>query len=142
MYDRIIDTNRLIRQFRRLAPYASKTIQDAIRSAEHLISLLETDAILSPIEIEMIAGVVDRHEMTLTEAFLGRFRIVEERKILPRDWEEARRIAKHVGPDSARRQLGDCLISAIADRLHYEVLTSDRNMIRQQGRTRRRKPRP
>ncbi len=139
---RIVDTNLLIRQFRRLAPYVDKSPQDAARLADELIRSLDADAILTPIEIEMIAGVVDRHEMTLTEAFLDRFRIIDGRQIGPEDWKEARRIAKHVGPGADRRQLGDCLITAIAARLRYRVATEDQGMIRQDGRTRRRKPRP
>jgi predicted nucleic acid-binding protein len=47
--------------------------------------------------------------------------------ILPEDWQEAIRIASRVPRSPAPRQLGDCLIRAIAHRLKYEVFTSDMN---------------
>jgi hypothetical protein len=34
----------------------------------------------------------------------------------------------------------DCLISAISDRLNLELVTEDKGLIRQRGRTRRRRP--
>ena len=139
MPKRILDTNRLIDQFHSLRPYATKKAKDASSCADELIDLYETNAIVSPIEIEFIAGVVDRHEMDLTIAFLERFQIVDKRQVMPEDWLEARRIAKHIGPDANRRDFGDCLIVAIANRLNYEVSTNDRGLKRQSGRTRQRR---
>jgi predicted nucleic acid-binding protein len=139
MSKRVLDTNRLIDQFRLLQPYARKKRDDAVRCADQLIELHETNAIVSPVEIEIIAGVVDPHEMELTIAFLGLFQIIDKRRILPEDWEEARRIAKHIGNSAKRRDLGDCLITAISNRLRHEVLTGDLGLKRQTGRTRQRK---
>jgi predicted nucleic acid-binding protein len=34
-------------------------------------------------------------------------------------------LVRRVPPDGSRRQMGDCLIRAIADRLNAEVLTRD-----------------
>jgi predicted nucleic acid-binding protein len=136
---RIVDTNHLIDQFRLLAPYVGKRLEDAVRLAEDLIKKLDSNAIVSPVEVEFLAGILDPREMSLAEAFLGRFRIIDERRILSEDWLEARRIAKHVLRDSGRRDLGDCLIAAIATRLRREVLTKDRGLRRQQGRTRQRR---
>jgi len=139
MPKRNFDSNRLFDQFRRLKPYAGQSPADAKRCAGELIEPFGTDAIVSPVEIEFLAGIVDPHEMDLAEAFLQRFRIIDERRTPPEDWLEARRIAKHVVRNSGRRDLGDCLIAAIADRLHHEVLTKDRGLIQQQGRTRQRR---
>lgn len=135
MPKRIFDSNRLIKQFRLLRPYAGKNPADAKRCAGELIEAFGTDAIVSPVEIEFLAGIVDPHEMDLAEAFLQRFRIIDERRTPPEDWLEARRIAKHVVRNSGRRDLGDCLILAIAHRLHYDVSSSDGGLTRQQGRT-------
>ena len=140
MPKRILDTNRLINQFRLLQPYSSRKAADAIRCAKELIELFGTNAIVSPIEIEVLAGVNNAQEMELTLVFLEQFQIVDDRRILPEDWMEARRIAKHIGPASKPRDLGDCLIDAIARRLKYDFSTTDREMKRQSGRTRQRKP--
>jgi len=106
-----------------------------------LIKDKETDAILSPIEIEFLVGVVDRHEMELAEAFLGEFHIIDGHNTLPQDWEEARRVARHIGYHATPRDLGDCLIIAICERLRYDPpFSKDRGLQRQHGRTRQRRP--
>jgi hypothetical protein len=138
MSKRVLDTNQLIGQFRLLQPYSRKKKDDAIRCADQLIELHESNAIVSPVEIEVIGGVVDPHEMELTIAFLGQFQVIDKRRIQPEDWEEARRIAKHIGKNAKRRDLGDCLFTAISNRLHHEVLTDDSGLKRQVGRTRQR----
>jgi predicted nucleic acid-binding protein len=104
-----------------------------------LIKQLDTNSIVCPVELEFLAGITDPREMDLAEEFFKRFRIIDERRILPEDWLEARRIAKHVLKDSGRRDLSDCLIAAIVNRLRREVLTKDRGLRRQQGRTRQRR---
>lgn len=121
-------------------PYGSRSPGDAVRRAKGLIEQFDTNAIVSPIEIEFLAGILDAHEMSLAGAFLNCFRIIDERRVIPQDWLETRRIAKHVGRDSGRRDLGDCLIAAIADRLPHDVLTKDRRFARHIGRTRPGKP--
>ncbi len=125
---------------------------DAEQLARRLIEIYDTKAIVSPVEIEVLAGVRDPHELKLTEVFLGQFEIIDQRHIPPQDWEQARRIAKRVlrydrdvsrrdrkrrrqaNPKTELRQLGDCLITAIANRLHYEPITDDKGMKRQAGR--------
>jgi len=125
---------------------------DAEQLARRLIEIYDTKAIVSPVEIEVLAGVRDPHELKLTEVFLGQFEIIDQRHIPPQDWEQASRIAKRVlrydrdvsrrdrkrrrqaNPKTELRQLGDCLITAIANRLHYEPITDDKGMKRQAGR--------
>jgi len=99
---------------------------DARRWARELIKLQDTNAILTPIHIEYVCGKVGAREVQLARAFLAEFHAVDEGRILPKDWEDAKRIAHRVTRTGARRQLGDCLIRAISDRLHLEVLTADR----------------
>src|SRR5438874_450153 len=97
MLRRVLDTNILIAHFRGLQPYGGKRPEHARDKARVLIRDRETDAIVSPVEIEFLVGVVDRHEMVLAEAFLAEFRIIDGYSTSPQDWEEARRVAKHVG---------------------------------------------
>jgi hypothetical protein len=157
MAGRIIDTAILIKHFRLLQPYSENTPSHAEVHANDLIRMLGTNLTVTPVEIEVLAGVRDRHELELTEAYLKPFHMVDKRKIIPEDREEARRLAKHIPrlkqPRISRRQrekkqmkwkeissrdLGDCLILAIARRLNLELLTEDKGLRTQEGRTRRR----
>jgi len=45
--------------------------------------------------------------------------------VLPQDWEEAVRLAQRVSRVPVPRDLGDCLIRAIADRLRFQVFSLD-----------------
>jgi predicted nucleic acid-binding protein len=135
----VLDTNILIDHFRLLRPYARKSPAAATDWAAKLIANKETDAIVSPVLVEFLYGVVDAHEMQLAEAYIGSFRIIDGHETLAQDWLETRRSAKHVGHQAVPRHLGDCLISAIASRLKYEVITKDRGLLRQWGRTRQRR---
>lgn len=47
-------------------------------------------------------------------------------KILSQDLDQARRVAERIPRDGKRRQLGDCLIGAMALHLNYDVVTLDR----------------
>jgi hypothetical protein len=141
MVRRVLDTNILIEDFRGLQPYTEKKAQQASIRAQALIKDKGTKAIVSPVEIEFLGGIRDRHEMALAEAYLAEFHVIDERKTLPQDWEEARRVAKHIGHNAGSRQLGDCLIIAICTRLRYELpISKDRGLRRQLGRTRQRRP--
>ncbi len=155
----LLDSTLLITHFKRISPLAEKGPEDARNWAKQLIENKGTNAIVSPVVIEMLAGVRDSHELSLTEAFLDEFDIVDERKIPPQDWELAGIIAKRVvkydrqvprrsrrrdreqNPRTQARDLGDCLITAIALRLNYAVLTEDRGVPRQAGRTGGKAPR-
>jgi predicted nucleic acid-binding protein len=64
--------------------------------------------------------------MKLARAYLGEFEIVDAGRILPADWKVAKQIAHRILRDRSPRQLGDCIIRAICNRLHLEVLTADR----------------
>lgn len=135
MPKRLFDTNILIADFHQIRPFAGKTPGDAEERAKRLIKDREADAILSPVVVEFLCGVLDQHERLLREGYLRPFRVVDELRTLPQDWKEAQRIAKHPGFKPRPRDLGDCLIIAVAGRIHYEVLTYDRGLRRQQGRT-------
>jgi predicted nucleic acid-binding protein len=121
----VLDTNILIRHWRRnyVRPRKNHRAKDARRWGRELIRAEGTNAIVTPVYIEMIAGASTEQEARLTLAFLQPFRCVDEQDIPPGDWGNAVRLAARAR--GRTRDLGDCLIRAIANRLHYEVRTDD-----------------
>lgn len=123
MRRRLLDTQVLIsfwhRERRRTPPPHNP--EDVEAWARKVISAHDTNAIATPVFLEFIAGVTSAEEMRLALSFLAPFKIIDEGNIPKADWEEAERIAKRVSRNTKRRQLGDCLIRAIANRLKYEV---------------------
>lgn len=140
MPKRVLDTNILIAHFHRLGPLDGKGPDEAEGWARGLIRDKETSAIVSPVVVEFLCGVLDERERELREGYLKAFEVIDEGKTLPQDWREARRLAKHPGFRPRSRDLGDCLILAICDRLKHEVVTDDKGLRRQHGRTRQRRP--
>lgn len=131
-YPRILDTNRLIRYWRRKCVRSTRhyTVVDARGWAQELVELEHADAIVTPIEIEFLGGVRSEHELTLAEAFLGVLPIVDGGDTRHEDWRTARQFACR-GPKGGRhRDFGDCLIRAIARRLRYDVDTGDQGIPR------------
>src|SRR5262245_33876297 len=123
----ILDTNILIAHWRRhfTCPRKKHRAKDAERWARELIKARQTDAIVTPVYVEMVCGALDQHELHLTLVFLDRFRRVDEGAIPPQDWQNAIQMAEKVSRGAEPRDLGDCLIRAIANRLGYEVKTED-----------------
>jgi predicted nucleic acid-binding protein len=109
-----------------------KTREGARDWAERLIQLEKTDAIVTPVELELLGGDLSTKDRELTAAYLQPFRIIDQGRILPEDWEHARRLIKRIpqGPSLRARGLVDCLIRAIADRLNHELWTDDSGMPR------------
>src|SRR5258708_2773975 len=98
----ILDTSVLISHWKKCA---GKSIQDkkpadAEKWARALIQTEETDAILTPVYIEMIAGTRNQQESRLTTSFLGQFTILDRGDILREDWQVARRLAERIPRDS------------------------------------------
>jgi hypothetical protein len=102
-----------------------KTARDARGWARRLQEMYETDAIVTPTYIEVIGGTLTRHELDLTRAYLGEFRRIDAGRVLPEDWEQAIRLAQRIPARRRPRDLGDCLIRAIANRLRHDVVTFD-----------------
>ena len=94
--------------------------------SENLIALYGSRRIVTPVYIEMVAGVTSSDELELARAYLEQFEIADGGKIPKEDWNEAKQIAQRVALNGGKRQLGDCLVRAIAKRLNCEVLTLDR----------------
>jgi predicted nucleic acid-binding protein len=126
---RVLDTNILINHWgdqRRGLANARVTVQQARTWAKTLVGLQQTNLILTPIYIEYVAGKGTAHEVRLARAYLDQFNLADDGRITAQDWEEAKRIVQRVLPDRSPRQLGDCLIRAICNRLHLDILTADK----------------
>lgn len=133
MPKRVLDTSKLISHWKRLKPLKGKTPEDAEKWARQLIEIEKTDAILTPIQLEMLGGDLNGSDRDFTRAYLEPFRIIDEGRILEQDWIEARRLIERIPRPPIPRGLVDCLIRAIADRLKHEVVTLDKGMPRTSG---------
>lgn len=129
---RVLDTNPLIAHWcrSRKGPLASYSRDDAARWASRLMELDGTSAVLTPIVIEFLCGARDGHELDLYRAFLSQFEVVDLGNVTQADLQKAQEIASRIPKNGKPRDLGDCLIAAIAGRLGYEVLTSDASLFR------------
>jgi predicted nucleic acid-binding protein len=123
----ILDTSVLIRHWRRRAAQTRRrlTLQDAAAWAAQLIEIYNSPNIVTPVQIEFLAGAASAEELRLFRRFLAAFSVLDEENMPALDWQEARRLAQRVPRDGKPRQLGDCLIRAIANRLRCTVITHD-----------------
>jgi predicted nucleic acid-binding protein len=130
----ILDTSVLIAWWREKRP------RDVVHARQRARELIEKytppGCVVTPIRLEVLCGTRDPSEQQISEAYLKEFRCADEGKILAEDWIEAERIAKRVlfkstarkrksPPEPAPRDLGDCLIRAIANRLRMGVHSLD-----------------
>jgi predicted nucleic acid-binding protein len=122
---RILDTEVLISHYRKMTQ--SKSVHAVKAHARRLINIEQTNWILSPIRIEFLCGARDSNEFKLYSAYLELFEVFDKRIIPSQDWSEAERLAQWVKEGGRSRKLGDCLIQAIARRLHAEVITRDQD---------------
>lgn len=129
MARRVLDTNVLIRHWGDELGYSKLdqvTVRRATECGRRLIGIQQTNAILTPVYVEFLCGHATAHGVSLARGFLSAFELVDGGRILPADWEHAKRIAGRVARDGLRRQMGDCLIRAICDRLNLSVFTFEK----------------
>lgn len=125
---RVFDTNVLVghwRMKRQLRHISQIEITEVRDWASDLIRLMNSDAIVTPVRLEFLAGSRDQHESNLAEAYLEKFQIVDGGMITPLDWSNTARRISRIPRDGRPRHLVDCLILSKCDRLRYEVLTSE-----------------
>lgn len=127
MATRILDAEVLISHYNKMTK--SRTVEAVKAHARQLIEIQETNWILSPIRIEFLCGALSSDEFKLYSAYLEPFEVLDKRNIPSHDWSEAERRAKWVKNSRRRRKLGDCLIQAIAKRLHAEIVTKDKDFL-------------
>jgi predicted nucleic acid-binding protein len=127
MPKRVLDTGYLVAHWRqRKASHAGQpTVADVEAWARELSVMHQAKAIVTPIHVEFLVGTRDSPEQRLAEAFLAQFDNIDGGNIPKEDWDETLRIAKRIPPTGKPRQLGDCLIRAIANRLKHTVITPD-----------------
>jgi predicted nucleic acid-binding protein len=123
----LLDTSVLISNWHRLSggQIAGKTGSDARDWANDVVAFYNTSMVATPVIIEFSAGTRTGDELSLARAYLERFEAIDHGMILREDWDRARRIAERIPRDGKRRQLGDCLIRAIAERFNCDVITLD-----------------
>ena len=127
MPKRVLDTGYLVVHWRqRKASHAGQpTVADVEAWARELVTMHQARAIVTPVYVEFLVGTRDSSELRLAEAYLAQFDNIDEGDIPKEDWDETLRIARRIPPTGKPRQLGDCLIRAIANRLKHTVLSPD-----------------
>ena len=127
MTRKVFDTNVLISFWRRKRAETTIELTAIIVTAwaAELISLYDTNRIVTPVEIEFIAGATSAQDLKLYRAFLDQFVAIDGESIPSIDWQRARQLAMRVPRDGRPRHLPDCVIRAIADRLKHDVITAD-----------------
>ena len=127
MLPKVLDANRLIRHWRAAPP---RSIAQARAAARQLCDRHGTRAIVTPVVIELLGGTRDKDELARARVFLAEFQVIDDGRILPEDFVHARALAERIPHVFRPRTFADCLIRAIADRLHYDVDTADAGMPR------------
>lgn len=132
MRKRLLDTNILSEHWKRNGGRRAEgqSAEDVRKWANELIGMYGGAAIVTPVYIEFICGATSQREMQLAESYLGVFQIADKGDMRPDDWVEATRIARRIPYSGKPRQLGDCLIRAVANRLRMDVISGDRGFPR------------
>ena len=128
---RVLDTNVLLKKWAHDGLFR-RTVKEAVirESARELINLYDSDLIITPVEIELLAGTRNQDELRRMRIFVGEFRLADGGRITQDDWEKAKQIAQRVPADARqsgyRRQLCDCLFRAVCARLNFDPFTFDK----------------
>jgi predicted nucleic acid-binding protein len=127
MPKRVLDTGCLIAHWnrRKSSKPGQPSVADVEGWARELAAMHQAKAIVTPVYVEFLAGTRLSSEQRLAEAFLAQFDNIDGGNIPKQDWDETLRIVKRIPPTGKPRQLGDCLIRAIANCLNHSVVTPD-----------------
>ena len=104
-----------------------------IHAAHQWLKRNPDDGIVNPVRLELPAGTKHRDELRLTEEFLELFPCFDTRRVLDEDWDEAKRLLKHVPSDGKARGVLDYLIRAVCNRLRLQLHTEDKQAHGSQG---------
>jgi len=124
---RVLDTSVLLRWWNQCRSRERRALsaKSVTQWARRLIETHDTNGIVTPILVEVVAGATSARELRLLKAFLEPFQCIDGQRILADDWREAIRLAQRIPRNGRPRDLSDCLIRAIADRLNHDVVTLD-----------------
>lgn len=125
----VLDSSILISYWMKYVLF-KKSDSEVRAAARNLINLLDTNAIVTPVYVECVCGSKTGNELRLMRAFLNEFNVIDKGHVSDADWKKARSGAERIPSDGKPRQLGDCLIKAIADRFNYDVLPIDKRFAR------------
>lgn len=128
MARRVLDTSVLIKHWHDRSQRGRGS--PATDWAEELFKIWQSNETVTPVVIEFLCGATSGEELADYREFLSGFKIIDNGLISAQDWQEAKQMAERVPRDGKRRQLGDCLVMAISQRLSREVVTHDRRMRR------------
>jgi len=126
----ILDTNVLCSTWHGKLPRTVRVvdIKTARQSAQSLKQFYEDAFIVTPVKIEMLCGVRNAQELQITRVFLDEFEVIDAGLISKEDWIKAEQYAARSPRDGKPRDFADCLIRAIADRYHAELVTFDQGV--------------
>src|SRR5438874_6386477 len=113
----VLDSALLIAHWNRCrqGPLDQYSEADVAGWARKLITIERSSAVVTPVVLELVCGATSKHGLRLTRAYLREFKVIDKGTILDEDWEEAQRLAGRVPRSGKPRDLGDCLIRAIAN---------------------------
>jgi predicted nucleic acid-binding protein len=128
MARRILDTSILVSFWRRQIKKRSLdsiSSQEVEKWVEDLQKNYSSKIIVTPVKVEFLAGARTKRELDLFRLFIDNFQLLDDQQTARQDWEQTLQSAERIPDDGKPRQLGDCLIRALAKRYRYDVETSD-----------------
>jgi predicted nucleic acid-binding protein len=126
---KILDTSVLVRHWRMRCAGSRKdvSLEMATRWGQELCVMYPPAFVVSPVIIEFVAGAREGTELRLFRTFMDPIPSLDQGIIPPTDWVLARKLAERIPKSGKPRQLGDCIISAIARRSRCDVITFDKD---------------
>lgn len=130
MKNRVLDTCILLDIWHGRSPSKIRVRSDAeARSApKEWLKKYPNDAILTPIRLEFLGGTRDKDDLRLADVFLDEFAVIDHKKVLHQDWDEAERIARRIRDLGRSRGAIDSLVRAICKRINADLYTVDTGM--------------
>lgn len=132
MPKRIFDSNVLISHWKNFPDGEGERTEEALQEyASQLIEFYATDLICWPVLIEVLAGTQNKRDLDLHRAYLNPFKLIDQRNTPEEVWDKAKQFAQRVHEkdfDKAR-DFGDCLIQAIAEHYHCDLISCDKGCL-------------
>lgn len=124
---RVIDHNVVLAIWHGRVPDGRKvrTEETARLAADEWLHKHPGDGLVTPVRLEFLGGTDDREEQRLGDLFLDRFPLYDGGRVLPEDWAVAERYARRIRGTGTKRDVIDCLVLALCDRLNADIYTLD-----------------